>query len=282
MVAPVAQIDIVREWPADLAGQRVGWVAVWKKDGVVFVRFASAKVGAQGARRITVTYPGNEPFDQWDGLTDAVHYQTAWKLGEPFEIHLPQNFVDVSLNSQLIKYFSNTPDDKIVWGNSPAELLATLREQLALCGATELFNRIYYNYNALIAHPHFWGVRGLDSRQHAISMLLIDPLNHSATREQIKLITSIDTWISKMIERAKWVDEAARLGWFEDSGYKTRRNKQVLEELADQALQTQIPLLVIYDRPDEYRQQLLERILDNVRAALDTMWKIYSLEEPAS
>jgi hypothetical protein len=282
MVAPVAQMETVRAWPASMAGQRVGWVAVWERDGFVFVRFASAKVGAQGARRVTVTYPGNEPFDQWGGLTDAVHYQTAWKLGEPFGIHLPQHFVDVSLNSQLINYFSDTPDDKIVWVNSPAELLATLRERLALCGASELFDRIYYNYNALLAHPHFWGARGLDSHQHAISMLLTDPLNHGATREQAELISGILSWIDEIIERAKWVDEAINLGWIRDGGYKTQRNKRVLLELKDRAMRTQVPLLIINDRPDEYRPQLLGRMRKNAGSVLDAMRAIHRLEEQTS
>ncbi|QQS22384.1 hypothetical protein IPM09_02480 [Candidatus Saccharibacteria bacterium] len=279
MATPVAQIDTVREWPADMAGQRVGWIAVWKRDGLVFVRFASAKVCTQGARWISVTYPGNEPFDQWDGLTDAVHYQTAWKLGKPFEIHLPQNFVDVSLNGQLINYFGDTPDDKIAWVNSPAELLATLREKLALCGASELFDRIYYNYNTLLAHPRFWRGRGLDSHDHALSMLLADPLSHGATLEQIELISGILDWIEEMTNCAEQVDKAIGLGWVKDGNYRTKRNKQVLLELADRARGTQIPLLVINDRPDEYRPQLLEHMLENARNALDAMRAIYEHEE---
>ena len=182
---------VEKEFPAELAGENVGWITVDPHgDGFLCVNVVTAKVGSRGASfvieaiesdgetKIVSDSDATSGFVAVSGLCLYLNKENGdLKNSDYFNSTYGSAASDILFRGAgIFKNFE--PKTPKVWAESGVELFSGLKDMLDEHGALQFFPNVYYNLNGHI------GRKGERRYQKYEDLLVADPSMTETTSQQ--------------------------------------------------------------------------------------------------
>ena len=229
---------IVKEFPAEMAGERVGWTSmrseVREDDLLLRIDGGYATVADEGAAvTFTETEDGELLYSRgellqgfvnacaWNFIAIKRDVATSWDASN-IKTHPEVNITGYAKDSDIHggenlfagmergEHHVDLDDEASVeWSIGSDEIVACIKRRLEFHQARELYTPIYLSINGLAGARVAW--RQLDATRNEIAAYqLADPSHIKETEHELELVTAFDTSLGQRVRSGKRLLEKTR------------------------------------------------------------------------